>query len=566
MAFDGIVTKKIVDELQSIVEYKIDKIYEPDKNTVILGLYGNFTNIALLSCISSNNCRIHLTSNLQKNPTVAPNFCMLLRKHILGYKIKKIYTKSLERVVFIELENSENPNNIIRKILIIELMGKHSNIILLDNNGIIIDSLRHTFVEKNAQRDVYPTSRYYEPASNKYNLLEIKNFEEFYKVLDLKDDENYIKKISQTFNGLSISNLQCFDTKSNSSNYSSNKLAVHNVYNNLIEILNSNNLSIYKNELTSDYCLCKSKTNEAFSLNNALDDFYFQKETNELFKNYRNTILNIILSTLKKYEKRLVNIDAKLAECKNMDKFKLYGELLTANLYKIPNYNISSIELENYYDNNNLITIPLDKKYSPQYNANRYYKKYNKLKNAFEIVGIQKKETIEEIKYIESIVYELDNCKNIEDVQDVYEEISENVIFNLNKKSSKKKKNPNPKKITSNKFATFNPLKYNIDGYTVYVGRNNKENDYLTNKFANKNDLWFHTKDIHGSHVILKTNPNEKMPENIIYEAAKLAAKHSKAKISSNVPVDYCKVCFVKKVPGNKPGLVIYRNNQTLYV
>ena len=119
MAFDGIVTKKIVDELQSIVEYKIDKIYEPDKNTVILGLYGNFTNIALLSCISSNNCRIHLTSNLQKNPTVAPNFCMLLRKHILGYKIKKIYTKSLERVVFIELENSENPNNIIRKILII---------------------------------------------------------------------------------------------------------------------------------------------------------------------------------------------------------------------------------------------------------------------------------------------------------------------------------------------------------------------------------------------------------------------------------------------------------------
>ena len=570
MAFDGIVTKKIVDELQSIIGYKIDKIYEPDRNTVILGIYGNFTNLALLSCISSNNYRIHLTNKKKKNPTVAPNFCMLLRKHILGYKIKNIYTKYLERVVFIELENLENPNNIIQKKLIIELMGKHSNIILLDNNGIIIDSIRHTFVEKNALRDIYPTSRYYEPSTSKYNLLEINNFEEFYKILDLKDDEDYVKKISQTYNGLSISNIECFDSMSNRSNYSSTKLLIHNIYNNFIDIMNSNNLSIritsYKNGLACDYCLCKSKTTEAFSLNNSIDDFYFQKESNELFKNYRNTVLNIILATLKKYEKRLFNIDNKLDESKNMDKYKLYGELLTANLYKMPNYNISSIELENYYDNNNLITIPLDKKYSPQYNANRYYKKYNKLKNAFEIVGIQKKETIEEIKYIESIVYELDNCENIEDVQEVYEEISENEIFKLNKNHFKKKKNSNPKKITTNKFAAFNPLKYKIDGYTVLVGRNNKENDYLTNKFANKNDLWFHTKDIHGSHVILKTNSNETIPENIIFEVAKLAALHSKAKNSSKVPVDYCLVQYVKKVPGNKPGLVIYRNNKTIYV
>ena len=567
MAFDGIVTKKIVDELQSLNGYKIDKIYEPDKNTIILGLYGNFTNLAILSCISSNNYRIHLTNNLQKNPSVAPNFCMLLRKHILGYKIKNIYTKCLERIVFIELENDENPNNIIYKRLIVELMGKHSNIILLDGNGIIIDSLRHTFVEKNANRDIYPTSRYFEPTISKLNLLEIKNFDDFYKKLNLNDEEDYLDKIACTFNGISISNLKDLTSYSNEYNYTSNKLLVHNLYTNLIDILNCSNLTIKLDYSKNDYSLCKNNNvDDNFSLNYAIDDFYFQKESNELFKNYRNTLLTIILATLKKYEKRLVNIDKKLEECKSMDKYKLYGELITANLYKIPSYNTSSLTLENYYENNSLIEIPLDKKYSPQHNANRYYKKYNKLKNALIIVGAQKQETIEEIKYIESIVYELDSCKNIDDIQEIYDEISENEIFKLNKKNIKSKKKSKPKKITSNKFAKFNPLKYNIDGYTIYVGRNNKENDYLTNKFANKNDLWFHTKDVHGSHVILKTNPSETIPENIIYETAKLAAGHSKAKDSSNVPVDYCLVQYVKKVPGNKPGLVIYRNNKTIYV
>lgn len=569
MAFDGIVAKKVIDELQCFINYKIDKIYEPDKNTIILGLYGNFSNVALLTCISPNNYRIHLTNNIIKNHDAAPNFCMLLRKHILGYKIKSLFTKGLERVIFIELENTENPNIPLKKSLVIELMGKHSNIILLDNNGIIIDSLRHTFVEKNAQRDIYPTARYFEPNSNKKNLLEIKCFDEFYTKLDLNDSDNCTDKIATIFKGISTSNLHNIEKNIQSKDYSSNKLYVHKIYDNIVKILNSKNLTIeyiFKNNIPSDFFLVESSTNNNFSLNNALDDFYFQKETNELFKNYRNTLLNIILSTLKKYEKRLENIDSKLEQCKNMDKYKLYGELLTANLYRIPSYNISSVELENYYDNNNLIKIQLDKKYSPQNNANRFYKKYTKLKNALEIVSNQKEETKEDIKYIESIVYELDNCKNISDVQEIYDEISENDIFKLHKRNSKQKKSSKPKRITSNKFATFNPLKYIIDGYTIYVGRNNKENDYLTNKFANKKDLWFHTKDIHGSHVILKSPTGEDFSESIILEAAKLAVKHSKAKCSSNVPVDYCLVQFVKKVPGNKPGLVIYKNNKTIYV
>ena len=572
MAFDGITTKKVVDELQNLINYKIDKIYQPDKNTIILGLYGNFTNVALLACISSNNYRIHLTENNIKNPTTAPNFCMLLRKHILGYKLKRIYTNALERIVYIDLENNENPNKLETKSLIVELMSKHSNIILIDNHGIIIDAIRHTSTEENAQRDIYPTARYYEPIKNKINFLQIHNFDEFYKNLEATDKSDVLEIISQKYNGLSLSNLKEL-AKVKKNDYTSTQIIAHSAYDNICNILNSTNLAIKiiseKNGIPNDYCLDTSQNLSGdFSLNYALDSFYYQKENNELYTNYRNSLLNLILSALKKYEKRLVNIDEKLSECKNMKKYKLYGELITANLYKIPNYNISSITLENYYDGNKNIDIPLEKKYSPQINAKRYFKKYSKLKNASEIVKTQKIETESEIRYIESIIYELENCKNIDDVHEIYNEISENEFFQhfFTKRNFKSKKNKKNKHTTSDKFAKFNPIKYTIDGYTIYVGRNNIENDYLTNKFAKKDDIWFHTKDIHGSHVILKTNPQEIIPENIIYEAAMLAVKHSKAKNSSNVPVDYCKVAFVKKVPGNKPGLVIYRNNKTINI
>ena len=304
-----------------------------------------------------------------------------------------------------------------------------------------------------------------------------------------------------------------------------------------------------------------------FHINFVLDDFYSQKETDELFKNYKNSILNLILATLKKYEKRLVNIDNKLTECEDKDRFRLYGELITSNLYKLPNQNLEKVELENYYDNNNIITIPLDKKYSPSYNAKRYFKKYSKLKNALEVVNIQKQETISDINYIESVIYELSICRTVQDVEVIYEEILESPIFADKLKVTKsKKKVKKSKPLTKNKTVSFNPRKYTIDGYTILVGRNNKENDYLTCKFANKNDLWFHTKDIHGSHVILKVNPNQTVPEEILFEVAKISVKHSKGASSSNVPVDYCKVSFVKKPNGSKPGYVIYSNNKTLYV
>ena len=586
MAFDGIVTKSITKELKNIIGYKIDKVYEPDKNTVTLGLYGKSSNLMLLICISSNNCRISLTSHPQKNPSTAPNFCMLLRKYLIGLKIKNIYTIDLERIVFIDLENNENPNKPICRKLIIELMGKHSNIILTDSNNIIIDSMRHTSTLENSNRDIYPTARYIFPESTKYSFLELNTFDDFYNAIEPKLIEyiaenslnienlnvsNFMidKIIFNTFNGISLSFIQNILKELNIKEISKNNLEL--IYNKINEILSSSFLDIFLAENQKDYYLYTSNIeNESqFNLNYKIDDFYFEKETSELFKNYRNSILHLILATLKKYEKRLENIDNKLSECNNMDKFRLYGELITSNLYRIPNRNVNSIEVENYYDNNSPITIPLDQKYLPSYNAKRYFKKYNKLKNALAIVNVQKDETIRDIDYIESVIYELDNAKSIDDLEAIYDEISENSLFSDKlkvKSSSKKASNKKAKPMTKNKLTSFNPLKYVIDGYTVLVGRNNKENDYLTCKFANKNDIWFHTKDIHGSHVILKTNPNEIVPDDVLFEVAKLAAKHSKAKNSSHIPVDFCKVSFVKKPSGSKPGYVIYSNNKTLYV
>ena len=352
MAFDGIITKKITNELKNIINYKIDKIYEPDKNTIIIGLYGKGENLALLLCISSVNCRMHLTTHQQQNPMSAPNFCMLLRKHINGYKIKNISSVDLERIIFIDLENNENPNKPINKRLVVELMGKHSNIILVNEKNIIIDSLRHTSIEENSNRDIYPTSKYIFPETFKYSFLELKNFDDFYYKIEPKLTKNQSKSnatlsisnfniekiISETFNGIIISFVINIINKL-SINYLS-KENLEKIYNKIKQIINSTNPSIAISEDKKDYFLFDSEvTSKPYLINLTLDDFYYQKENSELFKNYRNSILNLILATLRKYEKRLQNIDTKLLECNNRDKYRLYGELITSNLYRIPNKN-----------------------------------------------------------------------------------------------------------------------------------------------------------------------------------------------------------------------------------
>ncbi len=580
MAFDGIVTKAIVSELQQVIGARIDKIYEPNKNDILLGFYLNGYNYALNICTDSQNCRLHLTTHSKPNPQNAPNFCMLLRKHLLGLHIKNIFSTNLERVITIDFEGFDDIDDIISKKLIIELMGRHCNIILLDENNVIIDSLRHISSDNTLTRDIIPHVKYQYPTTDKLNFLEIHDFSDFKLKLNLDFSDSYLKtlpsNISNTFNGISKNFIEFIllhldlnkTEKLNDNN-------LEKIYNYIYDtIINTDNLNLsfttfkFTDKNKQDYALIKSKSEENFNLNFFVDDYYFEKENSETFKNHRNNISKLILATLKKYNKRLFNINEKLNECDKMDTYKLYGELITANLYQIPNRKISQIELQNYYDNNNLITIPLDQRFYPSQNAKLFFKKYNKLKNALQICGEQKKDTLKDLEYIESVVYELEEAKSIEDIANIFEEISENSIFkektslSKNNKKSKIKKS----KLTKNKKVNFNPIKYNIDNYVLLVGRNNLENDYLTLKYAKKTDIWFHTKDIHGSHCILQLNNLSSPDDSIISKCAQIAAYHSKAKNSSNVLVDFCEVKYIKKPNGSKPGFVIYKHNKTINV
>jgi len=561
MAFDGIVTKSILKELTPLIGGKIDKIHEPDRNTIILGIYSQGKNYALNICIDSRNCRINLTTHSKTNPLVAPNFCMLLRKHLIGGRISNISMLGLERLINIEIETINEFNEIEIKTLIIELMGKHSNIILTNNQNIIVDAMRHINSES-SYRELIPSRIYTLPPSDKFDFTTLTDFEAFYSKFANTDMSELAKTLANTFTGFSLSFVESVISKCNIINTSKSELI--KIYDYIFNIVNGNsNLTfepIYKKNKLVDYVLAIAPPGNRSSLNGFIDDFYFEHETNETFTNYRNTLLKMILDLLRKYNNRLVSINSKLKECDQMDKYKLYGELITANLYRLQNTHTSSIMLENYYDNNNLVSIPLDSKYSPIINAKRYFKKYSKLKNAFQVVSAQKVETEQELNYIESIVYELENSSTLEDVQDIFEEISENIIFKEKLKKKEKKNKVSKKK----KQQVFSPIEYEIDGYKIYVGRNNKENDWLTLSFANKHDIWFHTKDIHGSHVILKVD--KPVDDDILVKCAEIAAKHSKAKNSSNVPVDYCLVQFVKKPHGAKPGMVIFTNNKTLNV
>lgn len=566
MAFDGIVTQAITHELKNdLIGGKIDKIHQPDKNTILLGIYSNSIHYALNICIDAHNCRINLTTNSKENPLVAPNFCMLLRKHLIGGKISTIEMYGLERLVKINIETINEFNEIEIKSLIIELMGKHSNIILINDKNIIIDSLRHIWATDTIYRDILPSRTYSFPTSEKLDYTKISDiYSIFQDNLNLSVEE-FSKLFANTFNGFSLSFIKSALEKCNITTINKeNLLKLQKYINNILTF--PNNLyftEVYKNNKLYDFTLSlgNNVTVEKFYLNKFIDNFYFSRETEETFNNCKNNALKLTNDSQKKLLNRLNSINTKLKDCEERDKYRLYGELITSNLYKLTNTHTDYIELENYYDTNNLIKIPLDKKYSPNINAKHYFKKYNKLKNALQIVSVQKAETENELNYIDSIIFEIELASSTKEVQEILDEISENLI--KNKVSQKKKNTKNSKKKKQEK--QYSPLHFNIDNFDVYVGKNNKENDWLTFTFANKNDIWLHTKDIQGSHVILK-NSGQNVSNDTLVKCAKLAVEHSKAKLSSNVPVDYCKVQYVKKPNGAKPGMVIFTNNKTISV
>ena len=583
MAFDGIVTKAVVSELNTcLINGKINKIFEPSKNEILLGVYSSGKNYCLNVSIDSVNYRINLTTNSKPNPQNVLNFCMVLRKHLTGGTIKRIYSNGLERIVFIDIDVYNELNDLITKTLVVELMGKHSNIILLNSEHTVIDSLRHLNKFDNSNRDIFPGSKYLNIESAKKDFLAVKTFDEFYRDVSI-DSENLPSTLSKVYNGFGKKNVSyLLETLNIPTAVSTNNLK--EVYSYLKDLFANMPDNVVLKEYPSvkkDYFAYKS-TNDGLAVNFYLDDFYTSKEQSEQFKQYRDTVLKLVLNHVGKIKERISTIDLKIADCTNAEKYRLYGELITSNLYRIPDYPQSEVTLENYYDNNNLITIPLDEKFSPSKNAKNFFKKYRKLQNTIAIVEKQKELSEAELSYLESIVYELEEVSTIEDIDNIYSEICDNLIFGKNANTVNNHVYNKQSKITNSKSskqsnASNMPEKRNIDGYTVYIGKNNKQNDYLTCRLAQNSDIWFHTKDIHGSHVVLKTDSLHSssenssasctfnIPDSVLYKCASIAAYYSKARMSQNVPVDYTLIKYVKKPNGAKPGMVIYTNNKTIY-
>lgn len=574
MAFDGITLRKIVGEMQVLVGAKVNNIYQPDANNVIISIYNGLRYVINIDT-SASNYRVHLTTNLKSNPYQAPNFCMILRKYIGNGKISKIYTNGLERICFIDFECFNEMNDKINRTIAIELMGKYSNIVLLNDNYIIIDALKKFDGGedlKSNTRCIMPARKYILPESEKTEIEKLteKEFINLIKNSDYKTLDtaipNLINGISKTFIKSAIDKLTMSNTLSENS--------LKNIYEYIMDILENDcqnaNIVKFKDGYTVESNKKIENKSLDFTSNFFLDDYYLLKQKEEEYKNYRNSLLKILSATLDKIVRKLNNIDEKIKSCERKEEYKICGELLTSNIYKFTTdykeqgkilitEDTRYVELENYYDNNKIIKIEINPKITIAKNAEKYFKKYNKAKSTLEITSAQKIDSQKELNYVESLVYALDNCETIEEVNEIYNEISENLLFTDVKFKNEKKTKKKEESMLNNY------MKLNIDGMEVFIGKNNKQNDYLSLKIASDTDYWFHTKDIHGSHLILRCNG--KMPKTAtITRCAELAAYYSKAKFSSHVPVDYTMAKYVKKPKGSAPGYVIYTNNKTEYV
>lgn len=560
MAFDGFVMKNIISELNNtILDSKVNKIFSPTKNDIVFNLYnyGNSYNL-LINC-SAENCRICCSNFQRKNPSTPSNFCMLLRKHLTGSRILDFKTFGLERIAQITFECYSEFSGITTKKLIAEIMNRYSNIILTDSDNSIIGSLKY------CGKSIYTL-----PDSSKIDISDISSFDDFLNIIQNDKSDNLISKLVNSFTGISKSLAFNILQKINidSKIYSDNDIKI--IFKYLKNLLNTDSVSLYFDEFKIgnklDFSLNLSSNNSskenAIHLNTFIDKFYYNKENKEYFSNEKYRIEKLINTNLKKCNKKLENIENKLNDCKNMDIYRIYGELLNSNLYRISELRDNFVELENYYENNEIIKIPLDISVSVKKNAEKYFKKYKKLKNASQIVLEQKDDALKEHSYLESVLFSLNLSTTLDDLFEISSEIRDT----LTNKSQKQKINKKIKKSTKKQISDSSNLeKIDIDGYSIFIGKNNKQNEFLTLKFASRSDIWFHIQDLPGSHVVLKTN-NLELNDEIIYKCASLAKKYSKGANDSNVSIDYTLIKNIKKSPSGKPGMVIYNTCKTIIV
>lgn len=569
MAFDGIVTMAAVCEMRpKIIMGKIDKIYQPESEELVFHIHTKQGNVKLYASVNPGASRIHFIKSQLPNPPAPLPFCMLLRKHVQGARITDIRQTNSERIIEISLETLNELGFTVSKKLIFEIMGKHSNIILLDiASGKIIDSIKHVSIDVNRVRQLLPGIVYqYPPKQDKIPFKTL--------ISDSSQEQKYISTngisptasvIQRTVGGISPSfaeemfssgnPIEFLKTTCKNISIGKGTPVVYTDDKGFPKEFHAVRLSEYE-----DVC-----TPIVFdSLSECLEYYYNNKQSSNRIRQKSSDLLKSVSAQLDKLHLKEQRLKEDLLKAENSENLRLYGELITANIHQIKP-GAKSVTVTNYYDGTS-VNIPLNPTISPSKNAQQYFKKYGKAKTAVKEKQLQLASNDNDIKYLDSVISYLENAEDISEIDALRRELEETGYI-------RKRKIPGgfkEKKIKSN------PYRYAIgDDFEILVGKNNKENDLLTFKTASSRDIWFHTKDIPGSHVLLRPSQNsgintmpplEDLPDEVVYTAASIAAYHSKGRKSENVPVDYVPIKYVKKPAGAKPGMVIFTNNRTVWV
>ena len=567
MAFDGVTIAGIVSELKDkLVGNRIYKIAQPEKDELLLTIKGSCGQVRMLMSADASLPLLYLTEKNKTSPMTAPNFCMLLRKHLQNARIVSVTQPGLERIVRFELEHLNELGDLCRKYLIIELMGKHSNIIFCDEKNMIIDSIKHISGMVSSVREVLPGREYFIPKTQeKAELLDCTS-EEITAVLKARSMPVF-KAIYTGFTGISpcIAHELCIragiDADWSSPELEKEALSrLTAVLNCLADDVRKEKFYynvVYENRQPVEYAAIRlssyaQEQSRVFThISELLEYYYAEKNTITRIRQRSVDLRRIVQTALERNVKKYDLQVKQLQDTEKREKYKVYGELLNTYGYEVE-IGAKSMEALNYYDDQK-ITIPLDPTLAAGENAKKYFDKYQKLKRTYEALTTLTRETKEEIEHLSSISTALDIALREEDLVQIKEELIESGYI-------RRKGNAKREKVTSKPFHYVS-----TDGYHIYVGKNNYQNEELTFKFATGNDWWFHTKGIHGSHVIVKAN-GEELPDRVFEEAGKLAAHYSQARGQEKVEIDYTQKKNVKKPNGSKPGFVVYYTNYSLVI
>ncbi len=561
MSFDGMVTYAAVQEFKDKLTLgKIEKIYQPQPEQLLFNIHTKQGKQKLFISSAGNHSAAYLVNETPENPPEPPVFCMVLRKHLSAARISDIVQHENDRIIEIIMETVNELGFSVNKKLIIELMGKHSNVLLIDMaTDKIIDSIKHVSIDVNRARQILPGKVYqYPPAQEKTPFTEITS-EDMQRLTSSElQPERAIMAEVQGISPALAETLAAAGSASGDTDGCYDKL--HSIIYSIDSGEPSPVVYVDDDDKPVDFHITPLTVYENSynaiefdTFSEAASYFFSHRESSNTIKQKSNDLMRVVNAHLDKMKLKTQRLNEDLIKAENSEKYRIYGELLTANLH-LAKPGASSITVINYYDGEQL-DIPLDPKFSPSKNAQNYYKKYGKSKTAVKEKALQLEEVGREIEYLESVVSFIDRASSIEEIDLIKQELIDSgfIRFRKTKKESKKASKPKPYSYTIS------------SGKTVLVGRNNKENDWLTLKKASGTDMWFHTKDIPGSHAILFLEGMEPTEEEL-FETAAIAAFHSKGADSENVPVDYTKVRHVKKPNGAKPGMVIFFHNRTLYV